>query len=297
MNDSVTMIFYTVNGKTESDYHAAPKQTRQTFYYRDGVLIQSRLYPDTLNEEQRTMYRQIVQDSIAKSMDTPNLWKLRKEQNEVDRWVDTVSGSTHYRDYGYDEYRATVSLSSNPCGAVVIGSRPLCFICGEEHTYNDGFECSECPQSEDEVTEYCWLCECALDMDDSDNYHSIGYHYYCNDCVDVCDDCGASVTNTHTAYTSCGDSILICERCKDDNYAYCRRCDELYHHEYIIGNGGDDYCTDCYDKTFFTCDECDREFLAAEKYEDDEGRNYCTACCAMLCVMAGVSEEGDNYDF
>lgn len=72
MGDAVSMIFFTVSDEYTQDFHTAPRITREIFCYKDDVLLQSRLYPTDL-EDQKTLYRSIVQQAIATCLDKPNL--------------------------------------------------------------------------------------------------------------------------------------------------------------------------------------------------------------------------------
>jgi len=287
MNDSVTMMFYTVSGKTESDYHAAPKHTRQAFYYGNDVLIQSRLYPDTYNEEQRTMYRQVVQSTMAQSLGYPNLWKIYKKQDDVDGWYDTASGSTHYGDYTYDDYRNTISLAGNPFGELLIGSRPHCLICGATYSHCDTFECGNCPEGveDEEEVEYCFACDSMIDISDEDNFHTINDRIYCESCVTRCDDCYEYVATTWTVFNANGNEILVCERCKEEDYDYCYGCNDIFHRDTMINSGeGDDYCDECYSDNFFTCEICEKDFRNNEENYDEDERSLCNHCYAEVSV-------------
>lgn len=76
MGDSVSMIFFTVSDEYTQNLHTAPRITREIFCYKDNVLLQSRLYPTNL-EDQKTLYRSIVQQAIATCLDKLNLWSIK----------------------------------------------------------------------------------------------------------------------------------------------------------------------------------------------------------------------------
>ena len=77
MGDAVSMIFFTVSDEYTQDFHTAPRITREIFCYKNNVLLQSRLYPTDL-EDQKTLYRSIVQQAIATCLDKPNLWSIKR---------------------------------------------------------------------------------------------------------------------------------------------------------------------------------------------------------------------------
>ena len=77
MGDAVSMILFTVSDEYTQNFHTAPRITREIFCYKDNVLLQSRLYPTDL-EDQKTLYRSIVQQAIATCLDKPNLWSIKR---------------------------------------------------------------------------------------------------------------------------------------------------------------------------------------------------------------------------
>ena len=58
MGDSVSMVFFTVDDEVKDHFYCARRLTRQIFCYRDGVLLQSRLYPQN-DDDVRKLYRSI----------------------------------------------------------------------------------------------------------------------------------------------------------------------------------------------------------------------------------------------
>jgi uncharacterized protein (UPF0248 family) len=281
MNDPVTMIFYTVNGKTDRDYHTVPKHTRQTFYFDNGALIQSRLYPDTDNDEQRTLYRHIVQSTISLCLEEPNLWKVRKCQEDVNEWCDTYENAPHYADYNYEEYSSTLSLLSSASDRIIIGSVPFCLECGTPNRSSRHTHCSDgCPpqqESEDESCVECRECDSYIDMGDENSYHEINGRIYCNGCVQRCDDCMSYVFETYTAYNSHGDSIEICERCRCD-YSYCEVCDHLINRDDMRRVGDEYYCDECFDGRIYECASCGEYHKSEDSRYDDDNRRLCVYC-------------------
>ena len=62
-------------------------------------MLQSRLYPTDL-EDQKTLYRGIVQQAIAVCLDKPNLWSIKRGK-ETEPYCESAADSNHYPDYEY----------------------------------------------------------------------------------------------------------------------------------------------------------------------------------------------------
>ena len=107
MGDSVSMIFFTVSDEYTQNLHTAPRITREIFCYKDNVLLQSRLYPTDL-EDQKTLYRSIVQQAIATCLDKPNLWSIKRGK-EAEPYGESATDSNHYPDYKYGYAVASIS--------------------------------------------------------------------------------------------------------------------------------------------------------------------------------------------
>lgn len=62
--------------------------------------------------------------------------------------------------------------------------------------------------------------------------------FWCCECLGeyttVCDDCGERIYTDDASYVN--DDYPICNRCYDDNYFYCDRCERIYHNEHRSGN-------------------------------------------------------------
>lgn len=99
MGDAVSMIFFTVSDEYTQNFHTAPRITREIFCYKENVLLQSRLYPTDL-EDQKTLYRGIVQQAIAVCLDKPNLWSIKRGK-ETEPYCESAADSNHYPDYAY----------------------------------------------------------------------------------------------------------------------------------------------------------------------------------------------------
>lgn len=130
MGDAVSMIFFTVSDEYTQDFHTAPRITREIFCYKDNVLLQSRLYPTDL-EDQKTLYRSIVQQAIATCLDKPNLWSLKRGK-DTEPYCESAADSNHYPDYKYGYAVASLLKGENDYGQMTIGSVARCVCCGGE---------------------------------------------------------------------------------------------------------------------------------------------------------------------
>lgn len=291
MNDSVSMIFYTVDEGVDSEYYKAKKRTREVFCYGNGILLQSRLYPKTHDKDINMGYRNLVQRIIASCLELPNLWTLKREQEEVMKHCKTFSGSLHYEDYIYTEYKANVSLlkeiADEDREKIIIGHTAYCIDCGsileEENNVlcegcdGEGFTCYEC-------NEY---------FEDADDAYTIDGETYCRECVSICDDCDNAVLEELTkAIDANGNEIYVCGRCLDDYYYYCDGCDRYIHCDYseeVIG--GVRYCKDCIEDDFCECEECG-EYVKRDETEEISGGYYCQTCVDDQFVRC---DKCDNY--
>jgi len=97
----------------------------------------------------------------------------------------------------------------------------------------------------------CLACGC-----DTVN-HSDGV---CEDCANTsdCAYCGDRHDNDELLSSPGGENV--CQRCFDDNYFICARCNEACSNE--ESNFYDDYtyCNDCFDREFSNCDCCNETF-------------------------------------
>lgn len=130
MGDAVSMIFFTVSDEYTQDFHTAPRITREIFCYKDNVLLQSRLYPTNL-EDQKTLYRSIVQQAIATCLDKLNLWSIKRGK-EAEPYGESATDSNHYPDYKYGYAVASLLKGETDYIPMTIGSVARCVCCGGE---------------------------------------------------------------------------------------------------------------------------------------------------------------------
>lgn len=290
MNDSVSMIFYTVDEDVTEDFYTEPRITRQVFCYKDGILLQSRLYPRTDDDETRSIYRDIVQRTISACLDVPNLWALKRDQQQVGHYCTTHRDALHYTDYIYKSYKPNISLlksvHSGEENQLVIGNRVYCISCSHAICETDSLYCENC-NSGDEYT-HCEDCGHSILLNSDDDHYIDGYHY-CSDCVSWCEHCQSytrdELISVHHRY---GDySIQVCEDCLNGYYRYCDNCGMYYHIETVNEWDGNFHCRSCLEQYYSTC-ECCHGYVRCEDRKDMNGKGYCTAC--VKNIRAEVEE-------
>jgi hypothetical protein len=123
MTDSVSMVFFTVDEDIKSDFYKALRRTRQMFFYSDGMLFQSRLYPQDSGNELMEQYRALVQKAIARCLGVPDLWTFKVKREDLNNCYETVKGSGQYPDYDY-QGNLSVLKGTDPTGKIQIGHPP-----------------------------------------------------------------------------------------------------------------------------------------------------------------------------
>lgn len=215
MGDGVSMIFFTVDEDVHSDFHRAPRITREIFCYKDGLLLQSRLYPSN-DADTRDLYRNLVQGAIAKCLYAPNLWTTKKELSEIQDYWETAENSLHYTDY--DNGYATLSFLKGwgEYGHLTIGSPSRCLCCGQIHTNHNSLKCSCDPVI------VCKSCGKTVPEHQS-NY--LDGAFYCNSCVHTCAACGRWIRdNMYPALDRSGQRVEVCQDCYTAMVEACSRC-------------------------------------------------------------------------
>lgn len=213
MTDDVSMIFYTIDPGTTDHFYRVPRRSRQMFFYKEGMLFQSRLYPSDLSEPM-DLYRSIVQKAIAVCLNVPNRWLLKKKREDVNTYCSSGEGSRQYPDYNY---HGNVSLlkAIPEHSHFVIGRPSLCVCCGR--AYKTGQLKCNC---EDIVV--CKDCGQTVSMR---NARYIDGAYHCNACLHICGVCGGMIQGTmYPAYDRHGHLVEICESCYQASLEPCAAC-------------------------------------------------------------------------
>lgn len=215
MTDSTSMIFITVDETVHSDFHKAPRLAREIFCYGNNVLLQSRLYPSD-DDGQRQLYRGLVQKAIADCLGAPNLWRVLKQQTQVNEYIETASGSKHYTDYAYGYGIICLLKGAEEHGILTIGHQSICVCCGELFNNRGSIKCS-CTNMV--------VCQDCGETVPADNARYINGAYHCNSCMHLCADCGQMIHGEmFPAFDSHGHPVEICGNCHERRLAPCQSC-------------------------------------------------------------------------
>ena len=214
MGDAVSMIFFTVSDEYTQDFHTAPRITREIFCYKDNVLLQSRLYPTDL-EDQKTLYRGIVQQAIATCLDKPNLWSIKRGK-DTEPYCESAADSNHYPDYEYGYAVVSLLKGETDYGKMTIGSVAHCVCCGGEQKDHRSIRCAECGSM--------FVCKgCGKTVHGYGRY--IDNHFYCKECSYRCTACGEEfIGMPRIGITRSGEQRGICPACYEQVISVCRNC-------------------------------------------------------------------------
>lgn len=214
MGDAVSMIFFTVSDEYTQDFHTAPSITREIFCYKDNVLLQSRLYPTDL-EDQKTLYRGIVQQAIATCLDKPNLWSIKRGK-DTEPYCESAADSNHYPDYEYGYAVVSLLKGETDYGKMTIGSVAHCVCCGGEQKDHRSIRCAECGSM--------FVCKgCGKTVHGYGRY--IDNHFYCKECSYRCTACGEEfIGMPRIGITRSGEQRGICPACYEQVISVCRNC-------------------------------------------------------------------------
>ena len=233
MGDGVSMIFFTVDNDVRSDFYRAPRLTRQIFCYKDGLLLQSRLYPG--NEDHiRKLYRELVQRAISQCLGTPNLWKTKMDLNEIQSFWMTPEESKHYRDYN-NGYAALSFLGGvENYGQLLIGSIAHCVGCGRTHTNRSSIRCGECSD-----TVVCKDCGHTVPFRAARYMDGV---FVCNECAAQCGGCNTWIRGDrlHRVTRKGGIVVQLCDQCYTSATGSCEQCGS---HDICKLLGGERFCS------------------------------------------------------
>ena len=214
MGDAVSMIFFTVSDEYTQDFHTAPRITREIFCYKDNVLLQSRLYPTDL-EDQKTLYRSIVQQAIATCLDKPNLWSLKRGK-DTEPYCESAADSNHYPDYEYGYAVVSLLKGETDYDKMTIGSVARCVCCGGEQKNHRSIRCTECGSM--------FVCKgCGKTVHGYGRY--IDNHFYCKECSYHCTACGEEfIGMPRIGIARSGEQRGICPACYEQVVGVCGNC-------------------------------------------------------------------------
>ena len=268
MYDEVTTVFYTLKSDVTSGYHNEKKITRNLFYYEGSVLIQSRLYPAD-NGPTRSQYMDIVKGILGNSHKLGGKWE-KHSPSKIHMFCRTHENGLHYADYNTTSYVSiSVQQGAEQEYRLTIGNTSYCLECGGEITDPAHLHCGYCAN-------YRYDCAGCGNVADEDECHYINYDYYCNDCVDYCEECHEYVLSDDMSHVRDIDRYVCNECVRDGDFFYCDEC-EKYHtidEQYYICDDQTNLCSGCYDDAeCFQCGECCENF---SKQQDNDG--FCLDC-------------------
>ena len=218
MGDGVSMVFFTVDDEINDNFYRARRLTRQIFCYRDGVLMQSRLYPQN-DDDVRKLYRSIVQGVIARCLGLPNLWKTNTTLTEIRSYWTTVLGSLHYTDYENGYAALSLIKGCELYGHLNIGSVPHCIGCGRPHEHGNSTRCGKCE-------ELCVCQACGDLVQKQSGYYTDEEGFFCADCMQQCDCCGSLCRRERLipVLGRRGEMAHLCRSCVETELAPCGTC-------------------------------------------------------------------------
>lgn len=287
--DGTTMVYYQVDKEYDgNDLEFEPKIIRQLFHYKDGVLVQGRLYPQC-NDGQNSLYTPIraqLQKIIADCLVAPNLWRKKGGASACSSVIN--SKGTHYRDYEcQNECSVSRIVKMIPKGRVdnrkmTVGHDIYCTKCGDWHGNESILLCGDCADSygEEVGTRRCVACGCRCDEEDM---YLINGDWYCCDCSTYCDCCDERVPNAYINYYD-ELNMYICDDCRDEKFTTCDCCDDLCR---------DDDVTWVESTDEYVCDHCLRINYTYVESEDDYFLNEKVKECKE-CGSLYVIEDGDK---
>ena len=248
MLDDLSMIFYTVDASFDNcdkNIYTAKKIMRQMFFYKQGLLHQSRLYPQDSDGDKTTndTFRSAVQEVIAFCEGEPNFWWLITGDAGRE-YCRTARGALQYPDYDYEYCNlSTTSLlkafGDNTPDEIYIGAPPVCPATGVEYDdegamVGDVVRCYDC--GEWEVRDFC--------------YELLNGDYVCTHCFNryyfTCDHCGGIYPDAYSNNT--GNFEVVCDDCLAEHYTCCDHCGEYYRNEDMQKIDRECVCQNCYEE-------------------------------------------------
>lgn len=177
-----------VYGEAEYEPEECSKLKRCVFFLAEDKLVQSRVYPDGRDggdESLAGQLRAVVQKLIADLYETPNFWKSEKGTSACKEVINTARGATHYEDY-FHYSDCNVSYLKRIDGmlnknVIVVGHKPICPCCGDEHTTTENIMCDECRE---DYYAKCENCGCGIQEYGEYIYTEDDHYYCCEDCAE-----------------------------------------------------------------------------------------------------------------
>lgn len=104
--------------------------------------------------------------------------------------------------------------------------------------------------------------------------------------------------NEETESPTCIDGDDWCDDCRDDNFVTCEHCNEYVDSAHFLGGIDNEgcYCQSCFDRLFVSCNHCDCTICAGDAREGG-GDRYCEDCfydIYTICEGCGDAVPSDD---
>ena len=257
--DKVSFIVFTVSDPSNPETLNNRKTSRQIFAYKpnNGLLLQSRMYTTNSggsyggvngDTEEGKLYRDLIQREISALENVPNLWITRDyHNNELDATISRGCGFGGYADWLEYTDCSKISVRKDKLYSFNnfdVGTYGICVVCGEE--IDSGLYCNCCSNNEREL---------------------------CNHCEEFCD-------RLFPVRNSSGQTIYVCEDCRNEYYRYCEICEEYYPVDNVTYTGDDlCVCDNCLSDEFYCCDICHDYFREDSVYDAVDCDGYDITVC------------------
>lgn len=150
MLDKATVVYYTIKEDYEGNlYFDQDKINRCLFSIGSNgkLLVQHVVYPDSRDggdPNKVKQYRNIMQEIVSQLYGYENKWQLRKGTEHTRQYVRNVG--THYPDTirNSNSNISYITGSENEIAMIEIGHKPICPVCGKEHSNEGNIMCYDC---------------------------------------------------------------------------------------------------------------------------------------------------------
>jgi hypothetical protein len=303
--DTTSFMVYTIPDACSPSHNinTEPKLNRQMWHFHDGRVIQSRMYPEYQDTTLSSAWRPVVLDALTTCLNFPCKWQIMDEgQRGIIEQIESVDGSTHYRDYVDSCYKAVaIRLVNAQCGGKIeIGHKALCICCSDEHSDAAVLDCCNYPRRDPdaEETDYDYYCESCGDGMWDPCYTTAdedGDEPLCEDCIAECYDCGNVFHAGDTRPTMGPSCRTVCVSCWEVEHYICQNCS--HHYKKTDENQGQDvqihttsghltevFCPKCVSLFTKHCEQCNSYYAM--------GLNVPNFHCS--CVAAPQRKETNN---
>ena len=286
------MIAFTVKDFNDKESLNYRKTSRQLFMYKvgNGVLLQSRLYDSEISGDpyggvegkaddipKYKTYRELIEREIAECEKVPNFWGKADDYNYGENCYEiTIHADRHFG--GYPDWLHFPRLTKitvlkgfeKKANNFTVGESGLCLECGGETEDSKDLLCEDCTP---------------MDCDECGEYYP-----------------GRDITEVINRY---GNTICVCENCREREYFYCERCGRWHHiDDYAI----DGLCEECAINSgeYVRCEDCG-EWTHFEYAYWVDGHHVCEGCIGNYrycdncdeyyhCDYVGVAHNADGEE-